>query len=91
MRMKRTSPYTDFKNLKKNLEGMTFGEKVDHIWTYYKEIFFVMLLQTKRTASCIRGGKHHFYLLLSAHKGNIKVRISSSHFLPPKTKTKNQI
>jgi len=44
MRMKRKSPYTDFKSLKKNLEGMTFGEKVDHIWTYYKEVFFVLLL-----------------------------------------------
>lgn len=44
MRTKRYNPYTDFKTLKKNLEGMTFGEKVDHIWTYYKEIFFVMAI-----------------------------------------------
>lgn len=44
MKMKRKSPYTDFESLKKNLEGMTFGEKVDHIWTYYKELFFVLLL-----------------------------------------------
>ena len=44
MKMKRKSPYTDFKTLKKNLEGMTFGEKVDHIWTYYKEVFLVVVL-----------------------------------------------
>lgn len=41
---KRQSPYFDFKNLKKNMEGMTFQEKVDHIWTYYKELFLVFFL-----------------------------------------------
>lgn len=41
---KRQSPYWDFKSLKKNMEGMTFKEKADHIWTYYKEVFLVLLL-----------------------------------------------
>ena len=54
------------------------------------EIFFEMLLQTKRTGYCIRGGKNQFYLLLSAHKAKIKVQISSSHFLPPKQQQQQQ-
>ena len=53
------------------------------------EIFFEMLLQTKRTGYCIRGGKNQFYLLLSAHKAKIKVQISSSPFLPQKKKKNN--
>lgn len=33
--------YTDFAKLKKDMKDMTFPEKVDHIFTYYKEVFWV--------------------------------------------------
>lgn len=33
-----------FKKLKENMQGMTFLEKVDHIWTYYKETMLVIFI-----------------------------------------------
>lgn len=30
------------KELKEDLKGMTFAEKVDHLWTYYKEVLLVI-------------------------------------------------
>lgn len=33
-----------FKELKEDLKGMTFREKADHLWTYYKEVLLVVLI-----------------------------------------------
>ena len=33
-----------FKKLGEDLKTMTFPEKIDHIWTYYKEYMFVALM-----------------------------------------------
>lgn len=33
-----------FKQLKENMRGMTFAEKADHIWTYYKEYMLVAFI-----------------------------------------------
>lgn len=43
--MKLTAKLKDhFSTLKKNMEGMTFRQKADHIWTYYKETFLVIAI-----------------------------------------------
>ena len=41
---KRKSVTPTFKELLADLKPMTFWEKVDHLWTYYKEYLFVVLL-----------------------------------------------
>lgn len=41
---KRKSVTPTFKELLQDLKPMTFWEKVDHLWTYYKEYLFVVLL-----------------------------------------------
>ena len=33
-----------FKELKEDMKDMTFGEKVDHLWTYYKIYLFLALV-----------------------------------------------
>lgn len=42
--MSELSPIRNLKNLKKDMENMTYGEKLNHIWTYYKWILVVVLI-----------------------------------------------
>ena len=39
----KTYFYEDMKRLKQELKSMTFRQKVDHLWTYYKAYFLVSL------------------------------------------------
>ena len=39
--MKETKLYKHLQTLKKNLEPMTWPQRIDHIWTYYKEIILI--------------------------------------------------
>ena len=41
---KRQRVIPSFKELKEDMQGMTFREKADHLWTYYKEWLIVVLL-----------------------------------------------
>ena len=42
--MNELSPIRNLKNLKKDMENMTYGEKLSHIWTYYKWVLVVVLI-----------------------------------------------
>lgn len=42
--MSELSPIRNLKNLKKDMEHMTYGEKLQHIWTYYKWVLVVVLI-----------------------------------------------
>ncbi len=42
--MSELSPIRNLKNLKKDMENMTYGEKISHIWTYYKWVLVVVLI-----------------------------------------------
>ena len=39
--MKETKLYKHLQTLKKNLEPMTWPQRIDHIWTYYKEMIII--------------------------------------------------
>ena len=41
---KRKNVMPTFRELLEDMKPMTFGEKVDHLWTYYKEYLFLVLL-----------------------------------------------
>ena len=41
MNWKETKLYKHLQNLKKNLEPMTWPQRIDHIWTYYKEMIII--------------------------------------------------
>ncbi len=42
--MSELSPIKNLKNLKSDMANMTYGEKLNHIWTYYKWVLVVVLL-----------------------------------------------
>lgn len=42
--MSELSPIRNLKNLKKDMEHMTYQEKLSHIWTYYKWVLVVVLI-----------------------------------------------
>ncbi|MBR4109520.1 MAG: hypothetical protein IKK41_04305 [Oscillospiraceae bacterium] len=42
--MSELSPIRNLKNLKKDMEHMTYQEKLTHIWTYYKWVLVVVLI-----------------------------------------------
>lgn len=42
--MNELSAVRNLKNLKKDMEHMTYGEKLTHIWTYYKWVLVVVLI-----------------------------------------------
>ena len=41
---KRKNVMPTFRELMEDMKPMTFGEKVDHLWTYYKEYLFLVVL-----------------------------------------------
>lgn len=53
------------KELREDMKDMTFGEKVDHIWTYYKEYFLLIgilaLLVVAIVASAITASRNIVY------------------------------
>lgn len=65
--MSELSPIRNLKNLKADMENMTYGEKLSHIWTYYKWVLVVVLIlimaasvllasiQNKRTITLLGG------------------------------------
>lgn len=52
---KRKSVMPTFRELMDDLKPMTFGEKVDHLWTYYKEYVFIALVLVLLVAAGISG------------------------------------
>ena len=42
--MKETKLYKHLQTLKKNLEPMTWPQRIDHIWTYYKEMIIITVV-----------------------------------------------
>lgn len=42
--MKETKLYQHLQTLKKNLEPMTWPQRIDHIWTYYKETILITVV-----------------------------------------------
>ncbi len=44
MKEKASSLKTHFQKLGRDLKDMTLGQKLDHIWTYYKEYMLVLLV-----------------------------------------------
>lgn len=42
--MSDLSSIRNLKSLKKDMENMTYGEKLNHIWTYYKWVLVVVLI-----------------------------------------------
>lgn len=42
--MSELSSIRNLKSLKKDMENMTYGEKLNHIWTYYKWVLVVVLI-----------------------------------------------
>ena len=50
---KRKSVMPTFRELMDDLKPMTFGEKLDHLWTYYKEyVFIALVLALLAVAAC---------------------------------------
>lgn len=52
---KRKSVMPTFRELMDDMKPMTFGEKVDHLWTYYKEYVFIALAVGLLVAAGISG------------------------------------
>lgn len=52
---KRKSVMPTFRELMADLKPMTFGEKIDHLWTYYKEYVFIALIVGMLVAAGITG------------------------------------
>ena len=48
--MSELSPIRNLKNLKKDMENMTYAEKLSHIWTYYKWVLVVVLILIMATS-----------------------------------------
>ena len=42
--MSELSPIKNLKNLKSDMANMTYGEKLNHIWTYYRWVLIVVLI-----------------------------------------------
>ena len=42
--MNELSPIKNLRNLKKDMADMTYGQKLKHIWTYYKWVLVVVLI-----------------------------------------------
>lgn len=52
---KRKSVMPTFRELMDDMKPMTFGEKVDHLWTYYKEYVFIAFIVGLLIAAGISG------------------------------------
>lgn len=52
---KRKSVMPTFKELMEDLKPMTFSEKLDHLWTYYKEFVFIAFMVGLLIAAGISG------------------------------------
>lgn len=74
MKLKNSYLIAGLKKLKKDLAPMTFSEKLDHIWSYYKEYMFVaamvLMLVIAFCASCVNANRE---TLLSGLMANISM------------------
>ena len=71
MKYKNSYLIPGLKKLKKDLAPMTFGEKVDHIWSYYKEYMFVaamvLMIVIAFCSSCINANRETLFSGLMAN------------------------
>ena len=79
---KEKSVIPTFRELLEDLKPMTFGEKVDHLWTYYKEYLLIVLLAAVLVAmtvsSFINSGKE---VLLRGMMVNITITQEGYNYL----------
>lgn len=84
---KRKHIMPTFSELKEDLKTMTFREKVDHLWTYYKEYVFLLLLvavlTVGLTVSAVNANKETLVLGILANvsmSGEGKEYLESGYF-----------
>ena len=71
-----------FKELREDLKTMTFREKVDHLWTYYKEWLIVVFLVAVALGSAITGYINNSKeVLVSGMLANVSISAEGKDYL----------
>lgn len=79
---KETKLYLGCKKLRDDLHGMTFGQKVDHLWTYYKEYLWVFLFVMVMVAGAIVTWTHQAKdVLVSGIMVNVRMNDTGIDYL----------
>lgn len=79
--MKNTKIYQRYRKLVETLKPMTWGQRIDHVWTYYKDIVIVTLIMLVLPLSLIISSLNNKEVIFGGMVINYDVRQSGVTYL----------